>query len=50
MRSDSNFRYMTIQQSGGTRKTIERALEQLKEMAARSPMQERPCARRASNI
>ncbi|EDQ35707.1 Altronate dehydratase [Hoeflea phototrophica DFL-43] len=34
MRTDSNFRYMTIQQSGGTRKTIERALEQLKEMAA----------------
>jgi altronate dehydratase len=34
MRSDSNFRYMTIQQSGGTRKTIERGVEQLKEMAA----------------
>ncbi len=34
MRSDSNFRYMTIQQSGGTRKTIERGVEQLREMAA----------------
>ena len=34
MRSDGNFRYMTIQQSGGTRKTIERGVEQLKEMAA----------------
>ena len=33
MRSDGNFRYMTIQQSGGTRKTIERGVEQLKEMA-----------------
>jgi hypothetical protein len=26
MRSDGNFRYMTIQQSGGTRKTIERGV------------------------
>ena len=34
MRSDGNFRYMTIQQSGGTRKTIERGVAQLKEMAA----------------
>lgn len=34
MRLDGNFRYMTIQQSGGTRKTIERGVEQLKEMAA----------------
>jgi len=34
MRSDGNFRYMTIQQSGGTRKSIERGVEQLKEMAA----------------
>ncbi|MCZ4291305.1 UxaA family hydrolase [Hoeflea alexandrii] len=34
MRADGNFRYMTIQQSGGTRKTIERGVEQLKEMAA----------------
>jgi len=33
MRSDGNFRYMTIQQTGGTRKTIERGVEQLKEMA-----------------
>ncbi|SOE18018.1 altronate hydrolase/galactarate dehydratase [Hoeflea halophila] len=34
MRSDGNFRYMTIQQSGGTRKTIERGIAELKEMAA----------------
>jgi altronate dehydratase len=27
MRKDGNFRYMTIQQSGGTRKTIERGVE-----------------------
>ena len=33
MRADGNIRYMTIQQSGGTRKTIERGIEQLKEMA-----------------
>jgi altronate dehydratase len=34
LRSDGNFRYMTIQQSGGTRRTIERALEVLREMGA----------------
>lgn len=34
MRADTNFRYMTIQQSGGTRKTIERGVEQVMEMAA----------------
>ncbi|WP_322990087.1 altronate dehydratase family protein [Hoeflea sp.] len=34
MRSDGNFRYMTIQQSGGTRKSIERGVDQLREMAA----------------
>ncbi len=34
LRDDGNFRYMTIQQTGGTRKTIERALETLREMAA----------------
>ena len=34
MRGDSNFRYMTIQQSGGTRRTIERGVELIREMAA----------------
>jgi altronate hydrolase/galactarate dehydratase len=33
MRKDGNFRYMTIQQTGGTRKTIDRGIEVLKEMA-----------------
>jgi altronate hydrolase/galactarate dehydratase len=33
MRADGNFRYMTIQQTGGTRKTIERGLSMLREMA-----------------
>ncbi len=33
MRADGNFRYMTIQQTGGTRKTVERGLAMLKEMA-----------------
>ena len=33
MRKDGNFRYMTIQQTGGTRKTIARSIEVLKEMA-----------------
>jgi len=33
MRSDGNFRYMTIQQTGGTRRTIERGLAVLREMA-----------------
>lgn len=32
MRADGNFRYMTIQQTGGTRATIERGLSVLKEM------------------
>ncbi len=32
MRADGNFRYMTIQQTGGTRKTIAKALDVLKEM------------------
>ncbi len=36
MRADGNFRYMTIQQTGGTRKTIERGLEVIAEMAARA--------------
>ena len=34
MRKDGNFRYMTIQQTGGTRRSIERGIEVLKEMAA----------------
>ncbi|NUB45281.1 altronate dehydratase [Fertoebacter nigrum] len=33
MRGDGNFRYMTIQQTGGTRKTIERGVAVLREMA-----------------
>ena len=33
MRKDGNFKYMTIQQTGGTRKTIERGIAVLKEMA-----------------
>lgn len=33
LRGDGNFRYMTIQQSGGTRRSIERGLAALKEMA-----------------
>lgn len=33
MRADGNFRYMTIQQTGGTRKTIDRGLAVLREMA-----------------
>ena len=34
MRKDGNFRYMTIQQTGGTRKTIDRGIAVLREMAA----------------
>ena len=34
MRADGNVRYMTIQQTGGTRKSIERGVDQLREMAA----------------
>ena len=33
LRHDGNYRYMTIQQMGGTRRTIERGLEQLREIA-----------------
>ncbi len=33
MRADGNFRYMTIQQTGGTRRTIDRGITVLKEMA-----------------
>lgn len=33
MRADNNFRHMTIQQVGGTRRTVERGVEALREMA-----------------
>lgn len=33
IRDKDTFRYMTIQQTGGTRRTIERGLEQIREMA-----------------
>ncbi len=33
MRDDGNFRHMTIQQTGGTRRTVERGVEALREMA-----------------
>jgi altronate hydrolase/galactarate dehydratase len=33
LRQDNNFRYMTIQQEGGTRRTIEAAMRELREMA-----------------
>jgi altronate dehydratase len=36
MRDDGNFRYMTIQQTGGTRRTVERGVEMLAEMAAKA--------------
>lgn len=36
MRGDGNFRYMTIQQTGGTRRTIEKGVEMLKEMAVKA--------------
>jgi altronate dehydratase len=36
MRGDGNFRYMTIQQTGGTRRTIEKGMEMLKDMAAKA--------------
>ena len=34
MRKDGNFRYMTIQQTGGTRRSVEKGVEMLREMAA----------------
>jgi altronate hydrolase/galactarate dehydratase len=34
IRSDGNLRYMTIQQMGGTRRTIEKGLDELRELAA----------------
>ena len=36
MRADGNFRHMTIQQTGGTRKTIERGLDVIREMAIKA--------------
>ena len=33
IRSDGNLRYMTIQRSGGTRKTVEKSVEVLRDMA-----------------
>lgn len=33
LRADGNFRYMTIQQTGGTRRTVERGMQVLREMA-----------------
>ena len=33
LRDDGNFRYMTIQQSGGTRRSVERGVELLQEIA-----------------
>ncbi len=33
LREDGNFRYMTIQQTGGTRRTVERGVALLREMA-----------------
>ena len=36
LREDGNFRYMTIQQVGGTRATVEKGLSILKDLAARA--------------
>jgi altronate dehydratase len=36
MRGDGNFRYMTIQQTGGTKRTIEKGVAMLKEMAVKA--------------
>ncbi|MGV8937276.1 MAG: UxaA family hydrolase [Allorhizobium sp.] len=36
LRPDGNFRYMTIQHTGGTRKTIEAGLAELKEISAKA--------------
>ncbi len=33
MRADGNFRYMTIQQTGGTRRTVEKGVAMIREMA-----------------
>ena len=34
LRSDGNFRYMTIQHTGGTRRTVEEGVKQIAEIAA----------------
>ncbi|MEM0949426.1 MAG: altronate dehydratase family protein [Pseudomonadota bacterium] len=36
MREDGNFRYMTIQQTGGTRATIDKGLEMLRKLAKKA--------------
>ncbi len=41
LRADGNFRYMTIQQTGGTRRSIERGMEMLREMAVEANRAER---------
>lgn len=41
MREDGNFRHMTIQQTGGTRRTVERGVEALREMALMAEAQVR---------
>ncbi|MFN7002231.1 MAG: UxaA family hydrolase [Roseinatronobacter sp.] len=41
MRADGNFRYMTIQQTGGTRRTIDKGLAVLREMAEQANKAER---------
>ena len=41
MRSDGNFRYMTIQQTGGTRRTVEKGVAMLREMATLAGAAER---------
>jgi altronate dehydratase len=48
MRGDGNFRYMTIQQTGGTRRTIDAGVAILKEMAAIANAQSRAPAILAS--
>ena len=46
MRKDGNFRYMTIQATGGTRKTIDAGIKVLKEMAVTANQ----CARAPAGI
>jgi altronate dehydratase len=44
MREDGNFRYMTIQQTGGTRRTVEKGVELLRKMAAKANLVTRASA------
>jgi altronate hydrolase/galactarate dehydratase len=44
LRPDGNFRYMTIQQTGGTRRTIEKGVAILREMAAVADLARRSAA------